>query len=908
MHDLTKQKKRGAFSAVFQMAAAGLLTALLAFALAGCPDPNATKETQEADKTALTAAITEAETSNSSAAVSTDGSDVPANKLWVPQAAKSTFDAAISQAKTVKDNKGATDAEVSAAVSALQTAINAFNGEKKLGAAAPNDTVQKDDTALVTLIANAKTNRDSVSVSANGNDVAADKEWVTQAVKDTYNTAITAAETAKNSATTNTQVAAAMTALNTATSIFNNAKRLGAGSGSSTGTKYFIDYELGNDANDGKSPKAPWKTFKNANAKEFEPGDQILLEADSTWNGVATLAANYQTNLASGQAGMLWPKGSGTRENPCVIDRYDRTDATGDSVEYTAITKRPVINGNGTPSATLSNPYRASGAIYLQGQHFWTIRNIEVTNSYQDFSQPNIRATHWYNRSAQVVKKALLGIYVASGAYIKADGSSGAGSAHCIGIVIENCYAHDVQSEHNNNQGTYTGYMDNTEFGARNDNNKAGKTGGGIIVEVTDSRVEGNIVRRVGLEGIRTNHGDTGTNIIFRGNYIETVYGDGMVMSRVNKTGSTTAANNSLVTSGINLVESNFIKDSCAAPNMDSGNYASNWCYYGNDLVYQYNESWGTLYGNLDGEAWDIDNESKRVTYQYNYSHHNAGGAVLFMSGGCEDGIFRYNISANDGGSSRYMKTIDANGLTVDTGAYSYTQFSGGQSLIHYVTGSNKNSAVPLVYNNTFYIGDGISLAVYGTTSSGTGNKYTRFYNNILLKAGEGTVTLLNNHNAGSTPSKNTVQNISTGFMRNILWGPNQSQFDHNGQAISDVINTGSNYWVDPGLKISDAAAVTALRAQRDDAFPEAEYNDPAKLQVFTGKARLRSRASLFAPTNASSAAISGTRGMLMPTGTGSKTEFDGGWYDGGVTEDFFGSAIDATRAHVGAAAKVYTP
>jgi hypothetical protein len=906
-----KKNRWGALSAVCTWA----LAALLAFALVGCPNPSAAKETQEADKTALTTKIAEAEASKDSVKVSTDGADVSAVELWVLSADKTKLETKIALAQQVNETKGATADEVSNAVSSLETAIGVFNTAKKMGTKTPSDSDPLVKTGLETLIANAKTNRDSVTVSADGSDVPAANQWVTGAVKTIYDNAITTAETSKTSATVNSQVAAAMTALNTATTAFNTAKRPGTGSGADV-TRYYIDNEIGNDANDGKSPKTPWKSFKNANAKEFQPGDQILLEADSVWNGTPVSAANYQTLLSTDKVGMLWPKGSGTREKPCVIDRYDRKDTTGDSVEYTNITKRPVINGNGTPSRN-NNPYAASGAIQLQGQHFWTIRNIEVTNSFQDFSNPAIKATHWYNRDPSVVLKALLGIYAASGAYKKADGSDGPASAHCIGIVIENCYAHDVQSEHNNNGGTDNNiYSTNTAFGARSSDNAAGKTGGGIIVEVTDSRVEGNIVRRVALEGIRTNHGNWGTNVIFRGNYIETVAGDGMVMSRVDKLGSTTSANNSLVTAGPNLVESNFIKDACAAPNLGTGNYASNWCYFGNDLTYQYNEGWGTLYGNLDGEAWDIDNDSKYVTYQYNYSHHNAGGAVLFMSNGCENGIFRYNISANDGGSSRYLATIDdgTGAQQVDETAYSYAQFSGGQSLIHYVTGSAKNATVPLVYNNTFYIGDGISTAVYGTTSSGTGNKFTRFYNNILLKAGAGSVTLLNNHNAGSTLSKNSVQNISTGFTNNIFWAPNQSQFDHNGSALSTVVSTGNNYWVDPGLKITaDSGAVAALRAQRDNAFPEADYNDPEKLKAFTSKTSLRSRASLFAPATATSSAIDGSKGKLLTSSAeGTNAEFDGGWYDGGVTKDFFDNPVDlksaSGKAHVGAAGGVYTP
>ena len=44
------------------------------------------------------------------------------------------------------------------------------------------------------------------------------------------------------------------------------------------------DGEGGNNANDGQSPASAWRDFEKVNQTEFQPGDHLLLNAQSTWN------------------------------------------------------------------------------------------------------------------------------------------------------------------------------------------------------------------------------------------------------------------------------------------------------------------------------------------------------------------------------------------------------------------------------------------------------------------------------------------------------------------------------------------------------------------------------------------------------------------------------------------------
>lgn len=150
---------------------------------------------------------------------------------------------------------------------------------------------------------------------------------------------------------------------------------------------------------------------------------------------------------------------------------------------------------------------------------------------------------------------------------------------------------------------------------------------------------------------------------------------------------------------------------------------AGNW-YIGLNAgtIQQFNEVWnsgaqisGT--GVSDGQSFDIDCGNNGTIVQYNYSHHNGQGLMLWAGGYCglpwSNNIIRYNISENDGFADR--------GQCVHSGSGSCgsLKISGGST--------DSGSAF---YNNTVYT-HGATLnsgQCFGADTSGNASK---FYNNI---------------------------------------------------------------------------------------------------------------------------------------------------------------------------------
>jgi hypothetical protein len=376
-------------------------------------------------------------------------------------------------------------------------------------------------------------------------------------------------------------------------------------------------------------------------ATTVNPGDHILVNADSTWNGQR-----------------LWPKGSGTAAAPIVLDFYATKD--GQTV-YTADT-RPLINGNGlyADSDGFGTTHRyINGAVQLVNQEYWKINNLEVTNS------PDLANQNAYKKSGDAQRAGILimGYEKTPGVYE---------SPVYSGIEVQNNYVHDVVSQ-NQNYASDNGDADpklKTTGGiillAHRANPFGVATGRGNNQQSTiyfdDIDIHNNVVQRVGLEGIRTKseaknegYNVSLTNIKIRNNYLEDVDGDAIVLSEVSKGG---------------LVESNITYRAAAADN-GAQNYAANWAMTTSNSVWQYNESYGNVYGYNDAEAYDADNGCNNLVFQYNYSHHNGGGAMLFMSGQ-HNTTFRYNISANDGfGNKGTGVSVASDGQTFTlTGGY----------------------------------------------------------------------------------------------------------------------------------------------------------------------------------------------------------------------------------------------
>ncbi|WP_029191529.1 hypothetical protein [Paenibacillus elgii] len=139
------------------------------------------------------------------------------------------------------------------------------------------------------------------------------------------------------------------------------------------------------------------------------------------------------------------------------------------------------------------------------------------------------------------------------------------------------------------------------------------------------------------------------------------------------------------------------------------------------DTVWQFNEiayTKGTNPGegrDMDSQAFDIDHTNGGThIFQYNYTHDNEGGFVLFMGsivkgeevGDFKEAIIRYNISQNDGNSGQ--STLKGDRL------FEVHPFGG-------ITFPVK------VYNNTFYYDKGtMALQLKGDVAG------LAFYNNIF--------------------------------------------------------------------------------------------------------------------------------------------------------------------------------
>jgi hypothetical protein len=110
---------------------------------------------------------------------------------------------------------------------------------------------------------------------------------------------------------------------------------------------YYVDSNSGNDQNDALSAEKAWKSLDMVNNTTFFPGDKILLKCGSVF------------------IGQLRPHGSGTSENPIIIDCYGNT-----GIDYGTL-DRPRIDAEG----------KFKSALYLFNVQNWEVRNLELTNT-----------------------------------------------------------------------------------------------------------------------------------------------------------------------------------------------------------------------------------------------------------------------------------------------------------------------------------------------------------------------------------------------------------------------------------------------------------------------------------------------------------------------------------------------
>ncbi|WP_183574325.1 right-handed parallel beta-helix repeat-containing protein [Mucilaginibacter sp. X5P1] len=274
--------------------------------------------------------------------------------------------------------------------------------------------------------------------------------------------------------------------------------------------------------------------------------------------------------------------------------------------------------------------------LLLSNQSYWEINNLEITN--------NITTGLHY---------AVTGI--------KVNNSNSTVVSH---VYVRNCYVHDVNST-----------------GVGNSNYNKGT--GGIIISgyFNDILVDSCHVANSQIEGIRTTSSTLlSTNVTFSNNLIENIYGDGIVMSSVQ--------------SGC-LITGNVVHNACIT---NAANFAGIWTYNESGTKIANNEVYGLTGGLNDGEAFDADISTNGDIFEYNYSHDNYGGFMLFMPS-AKNIIVRYNISANDA--------------------------KGGTKMFNFTATDTTNQ----IYNNVFYLTNNITY-FFQTKFIGA------FTNNIISSTG----------------------------------------------------------------------------------------------------------------------------------------------------------------------------
>lgn len=430
-----------------------------------------------------------------------------------------------------------------------------------------------------------------------------------------------------------------------------------------SGVKYYVDATNGKDNNNGTSPETAWQTLERVNQEVFQPGDQILFKAGETWTGA------------------LKPQGSGVEGAPIVIASYGegKKPLLKPGADWT-------ISHMNIANKVVRNP-RVNNVITFFNQEYWEVRDLELYDP-----------TYEQNSNTYVYRR---------------------------GINISAEDAGDL---------SYFKFDNLTIHGFRGPISNEGKSSGGIIMTVTtnlndpskrvptavhDISVTNCELYDLGRSGINFVSPWTTRNGEKWNKYRPFGYrglGDWKPYERF------TLSNNIIH----DIDGDGTIVDGCKDVTVDHNTvYRTVYnCWYGvglfnwnsDNVVFEYNEVYeaspaDALLGAGDGQGIEIDALNQNTLVQYNYLHDNAGGVFMWC---CTedlrgfDGIYRYNISQNDGAK-------------------------------HGVIDWRPGHEGSMAYNNTIYLGEGIDREWLKNGYTG-GKSDAKFYNNIVVNKGKMTL------------------------------------------------------------------------------------------------------------------------------------------------------------------------
>lgn len=532
------------------------------------------------------------------------------------------------------------------------------------------------------------------------------------------------------------------------------------GQNTATGTTYYVDSENGNaDKNaTGTSKDDAFKTLKQVNAVNLQPGDQVRFKRGSVFNGEAL---------------HFTKEDSGSADASVVISTYGDESAA-----------RPQINTNGQGRWNLNygNPLdnqnhkwkgEVSSCILIEDTEYIEINGLELTNNRATDKVPetdsngNVRD---YNDAYAMDRTGVAGVAKDNGTVDH--------------IVLNDLYIHDVTgnvyNKHMTNGGIY--------FIMEKPTNEA-TTG---VARYNDVKIKNcylDTVNRWGIAVGYTYQWGRFTNaslsdevmstygaskVVIENNYLNNVGGDAI---------TTMYCDNPLIQYNVSenaAKQINKTDYSQQQPSLDAnGNEtgkqdvgagrvaAGIWPWKCKNAIFQYNECFATLNassGNGDGQPWDAD-YGDGTNYQYNYSHGNTASTIMFCGPQSINNTFRYNISQNED-----MGPLDPAG----------------------------NTGNCQVYNNTFYIKAGLNTIWH--RSHGNGGPVTA-ENNIFYFAGSTPATVSN-----WNPSNNKV------FDNNLYY--NVSNYPTDANAVK--VSAGTAVLVDAGSGPVAAAEDKQARLHED--------------------------------------------------------------------------------------------
>ena len=532
------------------------------------------------------------------------------------------------------------------------------------------------------------------------------------------------------------------------------------GQNTATGTTYYVDSENGNaDENaTGTSKDDAFKTLKQVNAVNLQPGDQVRFKRGSVFNGEAL---------------HFTKEDSGSADASVVISTYGDESAA-----------RPQINTNGQGRWNLNygNPLdnqnhkwkgEVSSCILIEDTEYIEINGLELTNNRKTDKVPetdsngNVRD---YNDAYAMDRTGVAGVAKDNGTVDH--------------IVLNDLYIHDVTgnvyNKHMTNGGIY--------FIMEKPTNEA-TTG---VARYNDVKIKNcylDTVNRWGIAVGYTYQWGRFTNaslsdevmstygaskVVIENNYLNNVGGDAI---------TTMYCDNPLIQYNVSenaAKQINKTDYSQQQPSLDAnGNEtgkqdvgagrvaAGIWPWKCKNAIFQYNECFATLNassGNGDGQPWDAD-YGDGTNYQYNYSHGNTASTIMFCGPQSINNTFRYNISQNED-----MGPLDPAG----------------------------NTGNCQVYNNTFYIKAGLNTIWH--RSHGNGGPVTA-ENNIFYFAGSTPATVSN-----WNPSNNKV------FDNNLYY--NVSNYPTDANAVK--VSAGTAVLVDAGSGPVAAAEDKQARLHED--------------------------------------------------------------------------------------------